>query len=130
MFDTVARVCLDGTMNLRNLPASALPCAVADLGIDLADFRAQRAYANGVTIYRRSTWGGNGFGTDVTRIAVDRDGRVVAVYDSGRTHLTAVVAGVGVITSDMYRDARGVMRVTTPAITLWTKAVKGMGVNV
>lgn len=89
-------------------------------------FTAQRPYRNGVVVYNRSLWGGNGFGTDVTKVAV-RGGEIVAVYDSGRTHQTARVVGrSGNIYSDRVRNGRGESFVTKTALSKWIAAVKAL----
>jgi ABC-type sugar transport system ATPase subunit len=88
-------------------------------------FEAQRPYRNGVVVYGRSLWGGNGFGTDVTKVAV-RDGEVVGIYESGRTHMAAVVAGVGGIHSDRTRAANGEVYTTRTALSKWISAIKAL----
>lgn len=114
--------------NTWTVRADQLPAAPEDLGLDLSDrlWTVQRPFKNGVTIYRQSLWGGNGFGTDVTRIAV-LDGRVVAVYDSGRTRLNAVVAGVGKVGSTLvWNTGRTRSYVTRTAFNNWLDAVKSL----
>ncbi len=89
-------------------------------------FTAQRPYRNGVTVYNRSVWGGNGFGTDVTKVAV-RDGEIVGIYDSGRTSRAARVLGQpGNIYADRARTARGETYVTRTALSKWVEAVKAL----
>lgn len=86
---------------------------------------AQRPYRNGVTVYAYSMWGGNGFGTDVARVAV-RDGMVVAVYEGGQFHQIARVVGVGDIGNDYDRYANGERYVTRKAFSKWVEAVKAL----
>lgn len=91
-------------------------------------FRAQRPYRNGVVVHCYSVWGGNGFGTDVSRVAV-REGEVVGVYESGRTHQLARVLDAGSLTSDGYLYGHGANRrriVTKTALTKWIEAVKAL----
>lgn len=92
-------------------------------------FYAQKPYRNGIVVYAKSVWGGNGFGNDVARVAV-RDCEVVAVYESARTHQIARVAGGQAdIMSDGQFHGHGANRrwiVTTTALSKWIAAVKGL----
>lgn len=89
-------------------------------------FHAQNPYRNGVTVYAKSVWGGNGFGNETARVAV-RDGEVVAVYESERCHQIARVAGLGSICADTTETGHGSSRrrvVTVTALSRWIKSVK------
>lgn len=91
-------------------------------------FHAQKPYRNGIIVYAKSVWGGNGFGNDIARVAV-RDGEVVGVYESALTHQIARVAGQVDITSDGQFYGHGADRrrlVTTTALSKWIDAVKAL----
>jgi hypothetical protein len=89
-------------------------------------YTIQRPYRNGVVVYARSVWGGNGFGTDVTKIAV-RDGEIVGIYESGNAHFAARVVGIaGSLYADRERTARGETYVTKTALNKWIAAVKAL----
>lgn len=99
-------------------------CAVTNDAL----FHPQKPYRNGVVVYAKSVWGGNGFGNDIARVAV-RDGEVVAVYESALTHQIARVAGQADIVSDGQFYGYGTDRrriVTTTALNKWIAAVKGL----
>ncbi len=101
-----------------------------DLGAVTTDarFHPQKPYRNGIVVYAKSVWGGNGFGNDIARVAV-RDGKVVAVYESALTHQIARVAGQGDIISDGQFYGHGANRrwfVTTTALNKWIARVKGL----
>lgn len=91
-------------------------------------FHAQKPYRNGITVYAKSVWGGNGFGNDIARVAV-RDGVVVAVYESALFHQIARVTGAGTLTSDGELCGHGANRrrlVTKTALSKWIEAVKAL----
>ncbi|MGK2875742.1 MAG: hypothetical protein ACSLEW_08890 [Nocardioides sp.] len=101
----------------------------ADILALCADPRtAQHPFRNGVTVHRKSVWGGNGFGTDVTRVAV-RDHTIVAIYESAQTHRIARVVGIGDISSDGAWTGHGTNRrrvVTWTALNKWIDAVRSL----
>ncbi|UBV20380.1 hypothetical protein H8Z59_24400 [Mycolicibacterium fortuitum] len=92
-------------------------------------FEAQKPYRNGVTVYRKSVWMGNGFGNAVARIAV-QDGVVVGVYESEMYHQVARTAGSAEeIYSDKGVHGRGhTLRTYTKktALSKWTAAIKAL----
>ncbi|GAB2732315.1 hypothetical protein [Nocardioides pakistanensis] len=124
-------------MTTPPIPAPAPGMDTTGLHTDLTDvvgnrlYTAQKPYRNGVTVYTRSVWGGNGFGTDVTKVAV-RDGEIVGVYESGQTHVASRVVGLGesALTPDFVwvRNSRGERerRTTRTRLSKWIQAVKAL----
>jgi hypothetical protein len=94
-------------------------------------FRAQKPYRNGVIVYTRNGWAGNGFGNWTEKVAV-RNGEIVGVYESAGfpSHQLAVVVGTShEITSDgewMRICGKRERRVTKTAFHKWIAAIKAL----
>ena len=94
-------------------------------------FTKQRPYRNGITVYWSSLWGGNGFGTQTERVAVNKDGQVVAFYLGGGfgCRNANYVVGVGEVGPDIGRMGGGYGNETyikRTAYHKWVEAVKGL----
>lgn len=91
-------------------------------------FKAQRPYANGVTVYTDSGWLGNGFGNTTTKVAV-RGTEIVGVYVSTNTRATHEVIGAGSLGPDYAFSGAGRYRrryTTKTALSKWIAAVKAL----
>lgn len=109
------------------LSSKRIRADISEVGTDSA-FHAQNPYPNGVVVYSRSGWNGNGFGNHVCKVAV-LDGEVVGVYerDGHFHHLAEVAGGSGTITADVTFSGAGQYRrscTTKTALSKWITAVK------
>lgn len=90
----------------------------------LEGYRPQKPYPNGVTLWRGSRWGGNGFG-NIIRLKAVYDGRVIGEYSS-ETHFVASSLeghGDGEFAPDMHPTPRGMITVKSRYLK-WLDAVK------
>jgi hypothetical protein len=115
-------------INARNVGESMRN---ADTDAGRVYFTRQRPYRNGITVYASSLWGGNGFGTQAERIAVNKDGQIVAFYLGGGfgCNNANYVIGVGEIDPDIGRMGGGYGNETyvkRTAFHKWIEAVKAL----
>lgn len=91
----------------------------------LDGYRPQKPYKNGITVYRGSYWGGNGFGNTV-RLKAVHDGRVVGEYESGLTYVKSTLEGhgEGEFAPDLAWHPSGGSYTTRTRYLKWLTAVK------
>jgi len=91
-------------------------------------YSAQAPYRNGVTIWRRSWWLGNGFGQEVDLVAVGPNGIVIGRYHNDRYSTSSWVRYPDIDLNPEYEGTPPRRRTVVSRYLKWIRAIKTLEV--